>query len=61
MSGNSSGNKPIAKSELSASGSGNFDAFVERLLAVPHSEIKAQLKAKREFKIASRASGASPK
>jgi hypothetical protein len=59
-----SSDQPVKKSELSASRSGNFDAFVERLLAVPHSEIKAQLDAEREAKrtkTASRASGASSK
>ena len=62
MSGNSSSDKPRAKYELSMP---KFDAFVERLLAVPHSEIKAQLDAEREAKgaskPASRVSGASSK
>ena len=45
-------NKPdqSAKSET-----GNFDDFVTRLLAVPHSEIKAQLDAEREAKRTSKA------
>jgi len=60
-----SSDQPVKHSDLSASKSGNFDAFVERLLAVPHSEIKAKLDAEREAKRASkpasRASVASPK
>lgn len=57
MSGNSKG-EPSAMSQVS---SGTFSDFVTRILAVPHSEIKAQLdaekEAKRIAKSASRASG----
>jgi hypothetical protein len=47
MSGNSKG-EPSAKSQLPNAGA--FSDFVTRLLAVPHSKIKAQLDAEKEAK-----------
>jgi hypothetical protein len=38
-----------------------FKAFMQRLVSVPHSEIKAALEAEKKQKDASRASGASSK
>jgi hypothetical protein len=72
MSGDSSGAKPSAKSKnqrLSADevrgDSATFEAFMRRLMQVPHSEIKAKLDAEKERKrkpfSVSRVSGVRPK
>jgi hypothetical protein len=54
MSGNSSSDQPRAKPESSAkniTGSfAEFTDFMRRLVAVPHSEIKAQLDAEKRAK-----------
>jgi hypothetical protein len=50
MSGDSSGAKPNAKSEIFDP---TFTNFVRRIVSVPHSEIKAKLDAEREAKRAS--------
>jgi hypothetical protein len=47
MSGDSSGAKPNAESEMF---NPTFTDFVRRILSVPHSEIKAKLDAEREAK-----------
>jgi hypothetical protein len=48
MSANSTSSDPSAKAKLPNAGA--FSDFVTRLLAVPHSEIKAQLDAEKEAK-----------
>jgi hypothetical protein len=63
MSGNSSGAKPNAESEIFDP---TFTDFMRRLVQVPHSEIKAALEAEKEFKrtskvFSSRVSVARPK
>ena len=59
MSSNSTSNESAAKSKMTNVSA--FSDFVTRLLAVPHSEIKAKLDAEREAKriskSASRVSG----
>jgi len=56
--GNSTDSDPNAKP---SSDLDRFTNFMRRLVAVPHSEIKAQLDAEREAKRASRASAVSSK
>jgi len=58
--------KPNASAKIVSGNSENFTGFMQRLMRVPHSEIKAKLDAEREAKrtskrSASRVSGASPK
>jgi hypothetical protein len=54
-------NQPVSSAKIVTGESSEFSDFVTRLLAVPHSEIKAKLdaekEAKRIAKSASRASG----
>jgi hypothetical protein len=53
MSGNSSSDQPRAKPSSSKDMTGNFAEFTDfmrRLVAVPHSEIKAQLDAEKRAK-----------
>jgi hypothetical protein len=63
MSGNSGATKPNASLEIFDPA---FTSFVRRIVAVPHSEIKAKLDAEKRAKqmskaSVSRASGAKPK
>ena len=55
--------QPTASAKNETGDSSEFSNFVTKLLAVPHSEIKAQLDAEREAKrtskVSSRASGES--
>lgn len=55
--------KPNASAKIVSGNSENFTSFMQRLIQVPHSEIKAKLDAEREAKrtpkTASRAPGVS--
>ena len=55
MSGHSSGSRPKAKVEI-LDPENKFTDFMRRLLAVPHSEIKAALDAEKAAKRASKRS-----
>ena len=48
-------NQPSASAKNETGDNSNFSDFVTRLLAVPHSEIKAKLDAEREAKRTSKA------